>query len=103
MDECRQNLRESVALIRIQEGIFPGIFAEKPRDNLQTLSSGALPQNTKRLQRHSAYSAGNRLWLLLACAFRTAELSDAGGPARPQWRLTEPAGMRSSDFVGRVH
>ena len=29
----------------------------------------------------------------------TMELSDAGGPARPNWQLTWPAGIRSSDFV----
>jgi hypothetical protein len=30
----------------------------------------------------------------------TAELSDAGAPAPPLWQLTQPARIRSSDFVG---
>ena len=33
--------------------------------------------------------------------WRTTELSDAGGPARPHCQLTSPARARSSDFVGR--
>src|SRR5208282_249596 len=32
---------------------------------------------------------------------RASELSDAGGPARPNWKLTRPALICSSDFVGR--
>jgi len=32
----------------------------------------------------------------------TPELSDAGGPARPHCRLTWPARVRSSDFVGQL-
>ena len=33
----------------------------------------------------------------------TTELSDAGGPARPNWQPTWPARIRSSDFVSRFH
>src|SRR5437870_710207 len=29
----------------------------------------------------------------------TTELSDAGSPVRPNWQLTRPARIRSSDFV----
>jgi hypothetical protein len=33
-------------------------------------------------------------------AISTPELSDAGGPERPDWEQTWPARIRSSDFVG---
>src|SRR5437762_728318 len=32
----------------------------------------------------------------------TPELSDAGGQARPNWQLTWPARIRSSDFVSQL-
>ena len=62
----------------------------------RSVQAGAQEANSYHLI-HSALLCGMKL---IASCCRTPELSDAGGPARPNSQLTWPARVRSSDFVG---
>lgn len=63
------------------------------------------PKNEQRPKTRNPPPIASVAVLLLAyiTGGRTIELTDAGGQRRPNWKLTRPARVRSSDLVGPRH